>query len=128
MQARRVLWRGIKGVKAPEEFLRKGGTELALMSSTCDLRVAARYARGVPDAMLFMLLGGHDHGAVPAGAPNARATMSLRYTQGAGRRGERQEQIGLSARLVAAVCESLQRAAVPWHALPRSLESWDVLL
>ena len=56
MQARRVLWRGIKGVKAPEEFLRKGGTELAPMSSTCDLRVAARYARGVPDALLFMLL------------------------------------------------------------------------
>ena len=56
MQARRVLWRGIKGVKAPEEFLRKGGTELAPMSSTCDLRVAARYAGGVPDALLFMLL------------------------------------------------------------------------
>lgn len=55
-KARRVLWRGIKGVKAPEEFLRKGGTELAPMSSTCDLRVAARYARGVPDALLFMLL------------------------------------------------------------------------
>ena len=51
-----MLWRGIKGVKAPEEFLRKGGTELAPMSSTCDLRVAARYARGVPDALLFMLL------------------------------------------------------------------------
>ena len=44
MQARRVLWRGIKGVKAPEEFLRKGGTELAPMSTTSSLKVAMEYS------------------------------------------------------------------------------------
>ena len=55
MPTGKVLWRGIKGVRAGSAFLRKGGTELAPMSTTLDLRVAVRYARGVPHALLFML-------------------------------------------------------------------------
>ena len=62
------------------------------------------------------------------GAANAREGMSFRYSQGAGRRGERQEQLSVRARLLAAVRAGLDRAGCPWHALPRSLESWDCLL
>ena len=51
----RVLWRGIKGVEAPERFVSRGGTELAPMSTTSDLRVAVRYARGVSKSLIFML-------------------------------------------------------------------------
>ena len=40
------LWRGMKGVDVPPEFLkgRTGGTELAPMSTSTDLRVAAKYS------------------------------------------------------------------------------------
>ena len=53
--------------------------------------------------------------------------MSLRYTQGAGRRGERAEQLSLRGRLVEAVRAALAAAPVQWYELPRSLESWDIL-
>jgi hypothetical protein len=41
-----TLWRGMRGVRVSPEFLenRTGGTELAPMSTTKDIRVAARYA------------------------------------------------------------------------------------
>ena len=39
------LFRGMRNVNAPEDFLRFGGTELAPMSTTTSLRVAAQYAK-----------------------------------------------------------------------------------
>ena len=39
-----VLWRGMRSVRVSEAFLRDGGTELAFMSTTTDLRVAVRYS------------------------------------------------------------------------------------
>ncbi|CAK0834134.1 unnamed protein product [Prorocentrum cordatum] len=41
-----VLWRGLRNMYMPDDFLlnRKGGTELAPMSTTTDIQVAARYA------------------------------------------------------------------------------------
>ena len=65
---------------------------------------------------------------VPAGARNERGAMALRYTQGSGRRGERQEQLDLRGRLVRALRGALEASPVPWHELPRSLESWDILI
>ena len=43
-EQRAVLWRGMRSVQVTEEFMRLGGTELAFMSTTTDLRVAVRYA------------------------------------------------------------------------------------
>jgi hypothetical protein len=39
-----VVWRGMRSVRVSEAFMRDGGTELAFMSTTTDLRVAVRYA------------------------------------------------------------------------------------
>ena len=36
----------------PEEFLKKGGTELAPMSTTSDLKVAVQYSQGVNAVLL----------------------------------------------------------------------------
>ena len=38
------LFRGMKDVTTPTEFLAKGGTELAPMSTTSDLRIAMEYS------------------------------------------------------------------------------------
>ena len=38
------LWRGLKGVRVAEDFIEQGGTELAPMSTTSDLKVALKYA------------------------------------------------------------------------------------
>ena len=65
----------------------------------------------------------------PPGAPNARATMEHRYTQGVGRRGEEAEQLRVRSRLVQAVRDGLARWGKPWHiTLPRDLSSWVALL
>ena len=61
------------------------------------------------------------------GAPNERGSMSRRYSQGGGRRGERQEQLDLRWRLISHVRHALRRYGRPWWSLPRSLESWDIL-
>ncbi len=39
-----TVWRGLRNVHVSEAFMRKGGTELAFMSTTTDLHVAVRYA------------------------------------------------------------------------------------
>jgi hypothetical protein len=58
-----VLWRGMRSMRATEAFLRQGGTELAFMSTTTDLRVAVRYALSQDSLLLrivapsFMSLG-----------------------------------------------------------------------
>ena len=61
------------------------------------------------------------------GAPVARGGMSLHYSSGAGRRGERHAQLELRARVVAAVRQALARLDVVWYALPRGTDDWDIL-
>ena len=46
------LWRGIKNRSVGDEFLLKGGTELAAMSTTCDLKVALEYAASASSVLL----------------------------------------------------------------------------
>ena len=106
----------------PADLVRFMGAERGFSSE--DARIAGHWLR---DRHAALELPSRPHGAVPAGAPNARGRMSLRYTQGAGRRGERAEQLSLRGRLVEAVRAALAAAPVPWHELPRSLESWDIL-
>jgi len=38
-----ILYRGMKNLRITDEFARKGGTELAPMSTTLDLAIAVRY-------------------------------------------------------------------------------------
>ena len=64
----------------------------------------------------------------PAGIGNEREHMERRYSQGAGRRGEEAEQLRVRCRLVQVVREGLERFGRHWTHLPRSLDSWDVLL
>ena len=40
-----VLWRGMKNMRATEDFLRDGGSELAPCSTSADLKMAIRYAK-----------------------------------------------------------------------------------
>ena len=61
------------------------------------------------------------------GAVNQRGEMAFRYTQGAGRIGERREQLGLRARLVSEVRAALDRFGQPWTSLPRDNSAWEVL-
>ena len=39
-----TLYRGMKGMKVPDEFMSKGGTELAPMSTTSSIKIAMEYA------------------------------------------------------------------------------------
>ena len=48
------LYRGMKGVRVPERFVEKGGTELAPMSTTLDLSTALEYSDS-GSAVLFRL-------------------------------------------------------------------------
>jgi hypothetical protein len=48
------LYRGMKNVSMPDEFLTGGGTELAPMSTTSDLRIAMEYSAS-PRAVLLRL-------------------------------------------------------------------------
>ena len=65
---------------------------------------------------------------VADGAPVVRGAMSLRYSAGEGRRGERQEQLAVRARLVEAVRAGLARFGRPWTELPGGVADWDILL
>ena len=49
------LWRGMKDLNIPQEFLEEGGAEFAPMSTTRDLNVALRYALLGNSATLFCL-------------------------------------------------------------------------
>lgn len=53
-----TLWRGLKNMKISDEFLsdRKGGTELAPMSTTSSLEVAAKYASSGDSVLLKISL------------------------------------------------------------------------
>ena len=50
-----TLWRGMKNTQATSRFLRVGGTELAPMSTTTDLEIAIKYAKGAQTALLLKL-------------------------------------------------------------------------
>ena len=42
----KTLWRGVKGVAVPEEFMLSGGVEVGVMSATFKLDTAVMFARG----------------------------------------------------------------------------------
>ena len=63
----------------------------------------------------------------PDGAPCARGAMSLRYSQGQGRRGEREAQLDVRARLLDAVALGLEGWGASWRALPAGNADWDIL-
>ena len=50
-----ILWRGMKDLKVTEKFMQVGGTELAPMSTTTNIEIAARYARGTETALILRL-------------------------------------------------------------------------
>jgi len=50
-----VLWRGLRQVRASNVFLKNGGTEMAFMSTTSDIRVAVRYSMS-PHSLLFKIV------------------------------------------------------------------------
>ena len=50
-----TLWRGMRNLEVADEFMTKGGTELAFMSTTQDLRVAVRYCLS-KQALLFKIV------------------------------------------------------------------------
>jgi len=53
-----VLWRGLKHVRVTDKFAEVGGTELAPMSTTTELDVAARYSVGAgsTSSLLFRIV------------------------------------------------------------------------
>mmetsp|Transcript_17093 Transcript_17093/g.41162 ORF Transcript_17093/g.41162 Transcript_17093/m.41162 type:complete len:536 (-) Transcript_17093:134-1741(-) len=55
MTPSKVLWRGMRDLKATEEFLKNGGTELAFMSTTTDIEVALRYSLSKNSLLLRIL-------------------------------------------------------------------------
>ncbi len=54
-QQEMVVWRGMRNVRVTDAFMKHGGTELAFMSTTTDLRVAVRYALS-PHSLLFKIV------------------------------------------------------------------------
>jgi len=50
-----VLWRGLRQVRASNVFLKNGGTEMAFMSTTSDIRVAVQYSMS-PHSLLFRIV------------------------------------------------------------------------
>ena len=52
---RKVLYRGMQNLQATTAFMQRGGSELAPMSTTTELAIAARYARGGGSALIFRL-------------------------------------------------------------------------
>ena len=74
-----------------------------------------------------MVPGAPSRGQAP-GAPVARGAMSLHYTSGPNRLGERAAQLSVRVRLIEAVRAALTRHGGPWWTIPASLESWDILV
>ena len=51
----RKLWRGLRDLRVNDEFITEGGTEIAPMSATTDLRIALRYALSA-HSLLFQII------------------------------------------------------------------------
>jgi hypothetical protein len=49
------LWRGMRGMRVATDFARHGGTELAPMSTTTELKVALLYSQCLEGSLLFKL-------------------------------------------------------------------------
>ena len=64
---------------------------------------------------------------MPDGRPCSRGSMSLRYSQGNGRRGEREAQLDVRARLIELVRKGLALWGRPWQELPPGTDDWEVL-
>mmetsp|Transcript_30784 Transcript_30784/g.50910 ORF Transcript_30784/g.50910 Transcript_30784/m.50910 type:complete len:184 (+) Transcript_30784:92-643(+) len=47
-----VLWRGMAGVQPQQEFLSQGGTDVAPISTTTELKVAVRYSSSTSSVLL----------------------------------------------------------------------------
>lgn len=65
--------------------------------------------------------------ATAAGAPAARGAMTMLYSSGSNRRGEREEQLELRARVIDTVRAALEQFGRPWTDLPAGTGDWDVL-
>ena len=63
----------------------------------------------------------------PAGVGDLRGAMTMRYSSGDGRHGERQEQLAVRSKLVHVVRESLARFGRPWVELPAGTADWAIL-
>lgn len=50
------LWRGMRNLELPDEFREHGGTELAPMSTTMDIRVALAYSDKAEKRLLFKVV------------------------------------------------------------------------
>ena len=50
-----ALWRGMRNLRVADRFMEEGGTELAFMSTTSDLKVAVRYSLS-RHSLLFKLV------------------------------------------------------------------------
>ena len=60
----RELYRGLRNVAPPDEFMRDGGTELGMMSATLDANVAVRYSAAAHGVVLrFQTAGWEERGA-----------------------------------------------------------------
>ena len=92
--------------------------------TTTDQRIAGHWLRDRNAARETPArpLGQH----AQTGAPNGRQLMQNRYTSGAGRCGERHEQLDLRTRLVRVVRDKLANIADLWQ-LPFDTSSWMVL-
>ena len=60
-----ILWRGMKNVHATNEFVQRGGTELAPMSTTTDFKVAVKYGTCREGSLLLKIVvpSALNHGA-----------------------------------------------------------------
>ena len=53
--------------------------------------------------------------------------MSLRYSQGQKRRGEREAQLDVRARVISLVRAALEVWGKPWWKLPPGTDDWEIL-
>mmetsp|Transcript_10399 Transcript_10399/g.15662 ORF Transcript_10399/g.15662 Transcript_10399/m.15662 type:complete len:642 (+) Transcript_10399:176-2101(+) len=51
-----ILWRGMKNMKVPEEFIKCGGVEMAPMSTSVSIQVASHYALKGDANMIFRIV------------------------------------------------------------------------
>ena len=63
----------------------------------------------------------------PDGKPCSRGSMSLRYSQGQKRRGEREAQLDVRARMISLVRVALELWGKPWWKLPPGTDDWEIL-
>ena len=63
----------------------------------------------------------------PDGRPCSRGAMSLRYSQGQKRRGEREAQLDVRARVISLVRAALEVWGKPWWKLPPGTDDWEIL-